>query len=80
MPTGDMTDLSEFVQAMALGHPDAMARATRTAYAAGADFGDLIAAVEQVRTRNGISPLVVEQACNTVCVWQWIADRRRALA
>jgi hypothetical protein len=80
MSTEHGTALIAFIDAMASGQPDAMAHTTRAAYAAGADFCDLMAAVEQVRMRNGISSLMVDKACVTVSAWQWIADRRRALA
>jgi hypothetical protein len=80
MSTESVRDLSKFFEALAAGQPDALVRATKEAYAAGADFRDLLLAVEAARMRNGIAPLVIERARTTVCTWQWIADRRRALA
>ena len=74
------TNLSKFVGALAIGQPEALAQATKEAYAAGADFRDLLSAIEDARLQDGIAPLVIDQARTTVCAWQWLADRRRALA
>lgn len=76
----DVSDFHEFVEALMIGQPEALTHATREAYAAGADVHDLFSVLEAVQGSNGISRLVIAQAHAAVCSYQWIADRRRALA
>ena len=69
-----------FTEALLAGHLDALTSMTKAAYACGADVRDLLTVVEDARTQGDVPPLMADHARSTVCAWQWIADRRRALA
>ncbi len=75
-----MPEVRQFAEAVLAGHPEPLARATRVAYAAGAEVPELLRALEAIRPANGNGPMLLAQARASVQDWQWIADRRRALA
>ncbi len=80
MSTTGTMDLARFVGALAIEQPEALTQATKEAYAIGADVRELLSAVEVARLQAEIPSLVIDHARTTVFAWQWIADRRRALA
>ena len=69
-----------FIEVLLAGYLDVLMFMTKTAYAGGADVRDLLTIVEDAQAQGDVLPLMADHARVTVCAWQWIADRRRALA
>ncbi len=80
MSTEHATVASDFTQALLKGQVGTLTSATRVAYASGAEVRDLLVVVDNAQAQGGVSPLLAEHARSTVYAWQWIGDRRRALA
>ncbi len=80
MLNGCIPEVRQFAEAVLVGEPEAVARAARAAYAAGAEVCELLQTLEAIRPENGHGPMLIAQARASVRDWQWIADRRRALA
>ncbi len=80
MSTEQAAVTSDFTRALLRGHAGILTSTTKVAYASGAEVRDLILVVEEALAQGGVSPLFADHARNTVYAWQWIADRRRALA